>query len=85
MIVYYIDREDIDCLDSMTEDEIGQYVEFIDIINEIIEENEDINKYWKNLIEIKINKIVVILNIIKFWDLNDLIKENNWLKFFLSW
>ena len=61
----------------MIGDGIDQYVEFIDIIDEIMEENEDIDIYWEDLIEIKINKIIIILNIIKFWDLNDLIKENN--------
>ena len=67
----------------MIEDRINQYVEFIDIINEIIEEDRDIDIYWENLIKIKINKIIIILNIIKFWDLNDLIKRNDWLRSFL--
>ena len=45
MIIYYIDEENIDYFDSIIENEIDQYIEFIDIINEIIEENEDIDIY----------------------------------------
>ena len=66
----------------MIENEIDQYIELINIINEIIEEDRDINIYWENSIEIEINKIIIISDIIEFWDLDDSIRRNDWLRLF---
>ena len=85
MIVYCIDKEDIDYLDSIIEDEIGQYIEFIDIIDEIIEENGDIDIYWEDSIEIEVNEVVVVSSTTEFWGSNDSIREDDWLRSFSSW
>ena len=64
----------------MIEDEIGQYVELVDIVDGIAEGSQDINKYWENSIEIEVNEVVAILSIIEFWDSDDSIRENDWLR-----
>jgi len=85
LIIYCIDKEDINCLDSMIEDEIDQYIEFIDIIDEIIEENGDIDIYWEDSIEIEVNEVVVVSSTTEFWGSNDSIREDDWLRSFSSW
>ena len=69
----------------MIEDEIDQYIEFIDIIDEIIEKDEDIDIYWEDSIEIEINEVIIILDIIEFWDSNDSIRRNDWLRSLSFW
>ena len=54
-------------LNSIIKDKINQYIEFIDIMNEIIEKDKDIDIYYENsIIIIKTNKIVEIIDNIKF-------------------
>ena len=85
MIIHCIDEEDIDYLDSIIEDKIDQYVEFIDIVDEIVEENEDIDIYWEDSIEIGIDEVVVVSSIIELWDSDDSIKRDDWLRSSSSW
>ena len=68
----------------MIEDEIGQYVELVGIVDEIVEGGEDIDIYWENSIEIEINKIVNISNIIKLCS-DNLVIIKDWLRSSWSW
>ena len=85
MIVYCIDKEDVNCLDSMIEDEIGQCVELVGIVNEIVEGTEDIDIYWEDSIKIEANEFVAISSIIEFWGSDDSIKRDDWLRSLLFW
>ena len=85
MIIYCIDEEDVNCLDSMIEDEIGQCVELVGIVNEIVEGTEDIDIYWEDSIKIEANEFVAISSIIEFWGSDDSIKRDDWLRSLLFW
>jgi len=69
----------------MIEDEIGQYVELVDIVDGIVEGDGDIDIYWENSIEIETNEAAAVSDIIEFWGSNDSIREDDWLKSPSSW
>ena len=69
----------------MIEDEIGQYIELVDIVDGIVEGDGDIDIYWENSIEIEADETIAVSNITEFWDSDDLIRRDDWLRSSSFW
>ena len=69
----------------MIEDEIGQYVEPIGIIDGITGGGGDIDIYWESSIEIEADEVVAVSDITEFWDSDDSIRRDDWLRSSSFW